>query len=217
MTSWGPESRSYPLRIIGDTNSAVVMMVDTPDMFGDEIRAVAALDFRNGKILRQVDYWDGRRNAVIGGRVPDDQYPSTFGESVVRTKPNSVIQTVSKMLSSALSKGNSTAAAELFTSDGILEDFSIRARVEGQKAIERYLKRASHSLPYGSGSSLRHVVGSIRGGGYEWINQEGAGRNGIIAIELNLDGQIIRLSSVWDASKASNTTMDTLAGHSIEP
>jgi len=36
VKTWGPNSRSYPLRILGGTNSAIVQFVDTPDMFGGE-------------------------------------------------------------------------------------------------------------------------------------------------------------------------------------
>ena len=42
-------------------------MVDTPELFGGELRILAAVDFRDGKIVRWVDYWDaaappGRRH-----------------------------------------------------------------------------------------------------------------------------------------------------------
>jgi len=53
---------SYPLRIVGDTGSAAVELVDTPHFFvAQELRALSPVTFdRQGKIVRWVDYWDGR-------------------------------------------------------------------------------------------------------------------------------------------------------------
>jgi limonene-1,2-epoxide hydrolase len=52
---------SYPLRIVGDARSAAVELVDTPAFFGYEIRALSTITFdSNRKIIRWVDYWDGR-------------------------------------------------------------------------------------------------------------------------------------------------------------
>ena len=52
---------SYPLRIVGDTRSAAVEFVDSTAFFGYEIRALSSVTFDgNRKIIRWVDYWDGR-------------------------------------------------------------------------------------------------------------------------------------------------------------
>jgi hypothetical protein len=52
---------SYPLRIVGDARSAGVEFEDTPAFFGQEIRALSSITFDgNHKIIRWVDYWDGR-------------------------------------------------------------------------------------------------------------------------------------------------------------
>ena len=45
---------------------------------------------------------------------------------------------------------------------------ALHLRLEGQLQIQRYLTRGLSQLPYGAGASLAHVVGSDRGGGYEW-------------------------------------------------
>src|ERR1700677_2833088 len=60
MPKWPPTGLSYPTRIIGDTRSALVAFTDTPELFGGEIRILAAIDFKEGKIVRWIDYWDGR-------------------------------------------------------------------------------------------------------------------------------------------------------------
>jgi len=59
-----PHDTSYPLQIFGDTTSALVHYVDTPGLFGAEIRSFLVINFRNGKVTRQVDYWDGRGNPI---------------------------------------------------------------------------------------------------------------------------------------------------------
>src|SRR3984957_2754694 len=43
-----------------DTHSALVAFTDTPELFGAEIRILAAIDFKDGKVVRWIDYWDGR-------------------------------------------------------------------------------------------------------------------------------------------------------------
>jgi hypothetical protein len=100
----------------------------------------------------------------------------------------------------------------------VLEDFSLRARIDGRLAVEKYLKRAVASLPYGTGSALNHIVGNEKGGAYEWNGTpDPAGRNGITAIELDEGHLITRLTSIWDTFNASNSTMQSLVGLSIEP
>jgi hypothetical protein len=56
MPNWAPPARSYATRILSGETSALVHMVDTPELFGGELRILAAIDF--GKIVRWVDYWD---------------------------------------------------------------------------------------------------------------------------------------------------------------
>ena len=60
MPKWPPSGLSYPTRISGDTHSALVAFTDTPELFGGEIRILAAVDFKDGKVVRWIDYWDGR-------------------------------------------------------------------------------------------------------------------------------------------------------------
>ncbi|KAI8686818.1 hypothetical protein LRP88_09445 [Fusarium phalaenopsidis] len=150
MATWGADAKSYPLRIIGDTHSAVMFFVDTPAMFGSELRGIAALDMENGKVVRQVDYWDRR-----------------FGESAVQRARNPVLQGIVNELHADLSTANCNVTAALFDVDAVWEDRTTRTLLDGRLAIERYLARASSSFPYGTGASVRHVVGNEQGGGYE--------------------------------------------------
>ena len=58
MPNWGPPARSYFTAIFSNDNSALIQMVDTPELFGGELRILAAVDFAGGRIVRRVDYWD---------------------------------------------------------------------------------------------------------------------------------------------------------------
>ncbi|KAJ4223282.1 hypothetical protein NW759_005917 [Fusarium solani] len=217
MATWGADARSYPLRIIGDMHSVVMFFVDTPAMFGSELRGIAALDMENGKVVRQVDYWDGRRAPLAETRVPESQYPTSFGESAVQRARNPVLQGIVNELHTGLSTGNSSVTAALFDVDTIWEDRTTRTLLDGRLAIERYLARASSSLPYGTGATVRHVVGNEQGGGYEWFGGPGAAaRHGMTAPKLNKDGLITWISPFWDASYASDVAIATLLRFAIE-
>ena len=59
MPGWAPPARSYASKILAGEDSALVHMVDTPELFGGELRILAAVDFRAGKLVRWDGYWDG--------------------------------------------------------------------------------------------------------------------------------------------------------------
>ncbi|KAJ8098775.1 hypothetical protein POJ06DRAFT_141914 [Lipomyces tetrasporus] len=216
MEAWPKNATSYPLQIFGDTTSAVVHSVDTPGLFGAEIRQVSAVDFRDGKVIRQVDYWDGRRNPVINGRSANDQYPTDLGLDAVRERAAPEMNRVARQLNAAFSECDAEAATALFSYDAVFEDNTLRTREDGQLAINRYLQRALGHLPYGPGTTLRHVLGSARGGGYEWQTAGQPERNGITALELDGTGLITRLVTVWDGSRTSDSAIHALTALSIE-
>src|SRR5215469_12686465 len=54
MPGWG-EGISYATQIVGDESGAMVFMTDSPELFGGEIRAIGAVDIRDGKIVRWID------------------------------------------------------------------------------------------------------------------------------------------------------------------
>lgn len=216
VPAWPESSRSYPLRILGDTTSAVVVFVDTPELFGAELRIIAAVDFRDGKVIRQVDYWDGRGNSAVSLRGPKDQYPHDLGQETVQATTSPIMDKTARQLNAALAAGDAQGAAALFSADGVFEDMTTRTRVEGRLAIGRYLRRALSALPYGPGTSLFHVLGSAQGGGYEWRTSSGPARNGITALELDGDSAVTRLTAVWDASTMPDAAMRSLATLSLE-
>lgn len=220
-TMWGEGTRSYPTRVVGDHHSAIVVFVDSPEMFGREVRIMAAIDFDDdGKITRQVDYWDGRQFGVAAleqHRYPADQIPDEFGELATGEHAHPQLQQAALSLSRALADGDAAAAAaaELLTADAVFEDLTLRTTVVGAIAIGGYLERAIASLPYGSGGKLRHAVGSEQGGGYEWTGS-GPVKNGVTALELDPQGRISRVTAMWDASRIDTATITALVGRTIE-
>ncbi|KAF4989041.1 hypothetical protein FDECE_14832 [Fusarium decemcellulare] len=215
--AWPDNGTAYPQRILGDRTSAVVVNLDSQELFGDELRMISAYDFRDGKVTRQCDYWDGRRNSVSNNRFPDEQYPYGLGLETVQERAATPMRRIAARLSDALATGNADAAADCFSTDALFEDATTRLRVEGRHAIRRYLNRATDKLPYGQGSSLRHVLGSSRGGGYEWGTQGKEVRNGITALELDGEGNVVRLTTVWDASRMHDEAIQALVTLAIEP
>jgi hypothetical protein len=205
---------SYPLRILGDTVSAVVHYVDTPEWFGAEVQPISAIEFLDGKVTRRVDCWDARRNPAIVGRL--DQCPYDLGLESVKEHAAPEITRVAIQLNAALSTRDATAAARLFSYDAIFEDSTLRARQEGQLAICRYLERALSALPYGPGTTLRHILGSAQGGGYEWQAQNHPELNGITVLELDENELITQLTTVWDGSRLNDSAILALAALSVK-
>lgn len=103
-------------------------------------------------------------------------------------------------LNDALSVGDATAASALFSYNAIFEDPTLRTRVEGQIAIEAYLQRVVHSLPYGVGNNISHILCNAGGGGCEWRPSGSAVRYGVAALELNRSGNITRFTATWYGS-----------------
>jgi ketosteroid isomerase-like protein len=169
MPRWPAGAKSYPTRILGDMTSAVVFVTDTPELFGGEIRTISIADLEDGKIVRLVDYWDGRGfGAELAGslRVPADSYPHDLGVSTVTSRPGPVAA-AARELTAAFAAGDADRAGELFSYDAVFEDMALRTQLRGQAAIVRYLRRALPALPYAR-ASVRHVAGAGQGGGYEW-------------------------------------------------
>ena len=168
MPTWPSTIRSYPTKIIGDARSAMALFVDSPEMFGHELRIIAPIDFRGGTIVREVDYWDGRHfgiEATGAIRNPPGQFATDFGEGSVGEQSPAVLRRVVSALANAFTAGDSATASALFTTDATFEDLTLHAAVVGQPAIAGFLDRARGVLPYGLGTAIRHVVGSAQGGG----------------------------------------------------
>ena len=196
---------SYPTRILGDERSAIVAFTDTPELFGAEIRSLAAVDIKDGKIVRWVDYWDGRHFGVELAaklRVSSDKFPTDF-TATIPDNASPRIRAAANRLHATFAATDARAAAALFSSDAVYEDMTLRTQILGRAAIERYLGRALGKLPAGMGSSIRHVVGGDTGGGFEWRTAPAYRTtvpHGITAIALDAEGKVSRLTTVWDGA-----------------
>jgi hypothetical protein len=207
---------SYPLRIVGDARSAAVEFVDTPAFFfGQEIRALSSVTFDSDrKIIRWVDYWDGRsslhQNTILS------TYPADFRDSEQNADPAAV--QAARALQAAFAVGDAAAAVALMSFDVVHEDLAAHTRVRGQFQAQRYYTRALGQLPYGPGGALVHAEGSRQGGGYEWSAAPDAApmRRGHTCVELDEAGTISRLTAIYDSSLLSYTAYQSLAGLAAE-
>jgi hypothetical protein len=206
---------SYPLRILGNMRSAAVEFVDTPAFFQQEIRALSTVTFDSqGKIIRWVDYWDGRSSLIPNAIT--STYPADFRDSEQNADP-AVIQAAAK-LQAAFAAGDADAAVALMSADVVHEDMAAHTRLRGQIQAQRYYSRALGQLPYGPGAALVHAEGSRQGGGYEWLAAPVAApmRRGHTAVELDDAGQISRLTAIYDSSILGYAAYQSLVGLAAE-
>jgi hypothetical protein len=221
MPNWAPPARSYSTAILSNETSALVHMVDTPELFGGELRILAAVDFADGKIIRWVDYWDA---APFDGelynqfRTPVASFPTDLKDSAVPTQAEPELIAAATELQRAFALADAPAAAELMHTDVVLDDMSMRTHVIGRTETTKYLDRILGDVPYGRSSTLRHVVGGARCGGFEWT--AGSGHNmlvGITALDLDPDGLITKVTSVYDSRQLTHAQKAALIGAAIAP
>lgn len=214
MPNWPETGLSYPTRIIGGTGSAIVAFTDTPELFGGELRILGAVDFKDGKIIRWVDYWDSRSfddDLYKDMRTPEETFPTDFKESAIDVMASSKIISIATQLQSAFATADAQAASSLFSYDAIYEDMTLRTQLLGRAEIEGYLSRVLLKAPFGEGSGLRHIVGNDLGGGFEWIGSPmTAVKFGITALELDAQGKISRLTSVYDGRELTDAELQNL-------
>jgi hypothetical protein len=206
---------SYPLRIVGDLRSAAVEFVDTPPFFGRELRCLASVTFdKRHKIVRWVDYWDGR--SALTSNTIADTYPTDFKDSEQNADPAVVHAT--RALQAAFAAGDAAAAVALMSPDVIHEDMAGHTYIRGQLQAQRYYTRALGQLPYGPGAALVHTEGGRQGGGYEWSASPVASpiRRGHTLIELDDTGKISRLTAIYNSSLLSYHTYQSLVGTAAE-
>ena len=203
MPNWAPPARSYATKILAGTDSALVYMVDTPELFGGELRILAAVDFVDGKIVRWIDYWDS--SAYDTGlynqfRTPVDDFPSDLKDAQVLTAAAPELVKAATALQEAFAAADASAAAAAMHTDVVLVDMALRTQVIGRTETTRYLERVLGRVPYGHASTLRHIVGGREGGGFEWTaGPDTDGLVGITALELDADGLITKITSVYDS------------------
>jgi hypothetical protein len=217
MPTWAPPARSYASKILAGHNSALVHMVDTPELFGGELRILAAVDLADGKIVRWVDYWDSSAydtELYDRFRTPADSFPTDLKDTQIATRAAGELVGAATALQRAFATADPSAAAAAMHTDVVLVDMALRTQVIGLIETTRYLERVLRGVPYGRDSTLRHIVGGRRGGGFEWT--AAADRlPGITALELDPAGLITTITSVYDARQLDPTAKDSLHGAAI--
>lgn len=218
MPNWGPPARSYATRILSNEDSALVRMVDTPELFGGELRILAAIDLADGKIVRWVDYWDScaySSELYAQFRTPADSFPTDLKDGAVPTRADPGLVDTCTALQRALARADPTAVHDLLHTDVVLADMALRAQVVGRTEVVAYLGRVLEQVPYGRSSTLRHVVGGERGGGFEWT--AGDGLVGITEVERDADGLVTGVTSVYDSRQVGPDRKAALVAAAVPP
>ena len=212
------DGRSYPTQIMGalydGDGSALLAITNTPEIVGSELRMLSTVDFRKGKIVRWVDYWDSMAfdDAILAEkRTPADQFPNEYAEEQAGTAASSAIVALAGRLHAAIMAGDAEAAAELFDEDAIVEDMALRIQVIGKRAITRYFENVLATAPLGTGSRMRHIVGADAGGGFEWFGSPATPvAGGVTALSVSRVGAITRATTVYDSRQLSKDARQTL-------
>jgi len=218
MPKWG-NGKSYPFRIIGGPNSAVVAFIDTPELFGGEIRLLGAVDFKDGKIIRWADYWDSTgfpSDVYQAIRTPSEKFPDEFREKEISGNAAKLIVDVATDVQKALSGADGADMGKHLSADVVYEDFALRTQLLGKDATTRYLQRIQGEAPFANGAQLMHIVGGVNGGGFEWRSADRTIR-GITALELDEQGLVSRITTTYDGRLISPAAHDKLVSLSSEP
>ena len=104
--------------MLANETSALVHMVDTPELFGGELRVLAAIDLVDGRIVRWVDYWDASAfdpDLYAQFRTPDEQFPTDLTRGADSRRAGARHRR--DRAAAALAAGDAPAAAELLHTD----------------------------------------------------------------------------------------------------
>jgi len=225
MPSWG-EARSYPTAVLGSltdgSGSLVVRFTNTPGIVGDNLlHVMAAVDVRDSRFVRWVDYWDTSELAEAFRdqvRASEDSFPTSHHEDELLRAEHGAVGEVAAALHQALAKGEAGRAAALFDADATFTDLALRTHLLGGEAIGTYVQRSLDLLPFGRGAGLRHVLGSGAVGGYEWLGAPGARVPvGITSLVLTDEGLIGEATTVYDGRELSPPGRDSLIAAATTP
>ncbi|MFI6620651.1 hypothetical protein [Streptomyces sp. NPDC050528] len=219
MPAWPGTTRSHVTRSTGDENSAIVEFTDSPELFGREIRAIAAVDFLHGLIRREVDSWEGRRLGIAVANAPctsNLRFPTAYGEEHLAECSAPARRRALGRPRVALTADDT---AGLFAEDTAFEDLAPNTEFTGASAIDAigtYVSRAHTRLPYGVGVTVRRTLSNGRGHDYAWIGDGFAGSHRIIGVALDVVGRITRFITTWDAARLDDAAMATLLADILE-
>lgn len=198
MPNWG-DGVSYSTRILAGSLSAIVAVTDTPELFDGEIYALACVDFRDGEILRWIDYGDSTSFApevLAAMTVSVEVYPDDLDEAEVQSSAEEAIEIACTCLHDEFAQG-AREVENLLTYDVVYEDIAARVQLVGRSEVTNYIRRTIGLLPFGPGARLFHIVGGVTGGGYGWKGTPGSNvPRDVSALELDDSGAISRITTL---------------------
>ena len=110
--------------------------------FPADMRSVSVVNFVEGKIARWLDYWDcnhiGAAN-LEGMKLPDEQFPTDFRESLVGNVAATRIKRAATSLNQALAANDAGGAAALFAPDATFVDLTAHLRITGPCHVTTFL------------------------------------------------------------------------------
>jgi hypothetical protein len=103
-------------------------------------------------------------------------------------------------LEQAFMRGDVGTIVAALATDAIFEDLTAKITIIGRAAIERFLKQTISHFPFGSGSQWTDPLPSDKtSGGAEWkASPAWPGVQGLTAVGRNRQGEIERVSSIYD-------------------
>jgi ketosteroid isomerase-like protein len=192
-------------------------------VFADGCDLMAVMELKDGRISRNVDYWDSRQLGAGAAAVHPNGAPRQSGVCEPGVIPGDGPHASREMLDfarrlhDALAGGRAERVTKFFADDALLIHPSLRrgpagyelfnrgTQLRGKAAIGRFLTNAQSLLPDAANSTIVNVVGGRTGGGIEWkaggiYARQGLTRDGIrgaTALDL-FDGRVQRMSVKFD-------------------
>lgn len=215
MPRWSSAAYSQPTGIFGTANRALLAFTDSPELFGSELRIWGVVDVAGGKIVRWVDYWDGRTMpAALYHQLqtrpvhPIRRLADGFPALASSTGP----------LAEAFSQGHAAALVAALAEEAIFEDLPLHVSLRGRAAIAHFLTGALSQLPYGHGSRWADPLPATGSGGAEWTASPAwPSVRGLLAIGRDTSGQIERLAVMYDGRLTQDEQLLSLLRAVISP
>jgi hypothetical protein len=212
-----PPARSYATAILSNDVSALVHMVDTPELFGGELRILAAVDFCDGKIVRWVDYWTPSRTTSsctrssarlarasrVTSRTPRSRRrprPSSSRPPLPCSRPSPPATPRRRRTCCTPTSSSSTCRCE--------RSSSARSRPPGTSAA------SSQACPTASQARCATSSAAPPAEDSRWTADHG-GLVGITALELDAGQLITKVTFVYDSRQLSPARRAALAGASV--
>jgi len=198
-------------------------------VFADGCDLMGVMEFRDGRIASNNDYWDSRQlgagaAAVHPGGAPR-QGEACTSSAVSGDMPHASGEMLefARRFHDVLAAGPVPRVMRFFTEDALLihpllhrgpagyELFNRGTQLRGKAAIERFLAGAQPLLPDAGDSTVVNVVGGRTGGGVEWkagggYARQGLARDGIRGVTaFDLSGGLVqRMSVKFDTMQMTN-------------